>query len=110
MDRVRILLASLMLRRQKDAKVDGQPISRIPPKHVVVDNVDFSESELELYRALETRTQLQMNQYIDNDAVSCKLAQVSFGFVRLHANKIQPTMQMSWSSYFDCVRPAVIHT
>lgn len=88
MDRVRILLASLMLRRQKDAKVDGQPISRIPPKHIVVDNVDFSDSELELYRALETRTQLQMNQYIDDDAVSCKLAQISFGFVRLYANKV----------------------
>ena len=72
MDRVRVLLASLMLRRQKDAKVDGQPISKIPPKHIVVDNVDFSQSERGLYRALEMKSQRQMERYIEEDAVSCE--------------------------------------
>jgi SNF2 family DNA or RNA helicase len=88
MDRVRILLASLMLRRQKDAKVDGQPISKIPPKHTTVDNVDFSNAENELYRALETRSQIQMNKYIEKNAISGELVPVSFGFVISNANNI----------------------
>lgn len=74
MNRVRILLASLMLRRQKDAKVDGQPISKIPPKHTAVDNVDFSEAEHGTYRALEMKSQKQMRMYIEDDTISCELA------------------------------------
>lgn len=70
MDRVRVLLASLMLRRQKDAKVDGEPISKIPPKHTAVDNVEFSEEERGLYHALEAKSQDQMRMYIKENAIA----------------------------------------
>ncbi|RAR12268.1 swi snf family dna-dependent atpase [Stemphylium lycopersici] len=83
MNRIRILLRSLMLRRQKDSKVDGQPVSNIPPKHTMVDNVDFDDEEHELYNALQTKSQLQMNKYIEKNTVSANYASVLVLLLRL---------------------------
>jgi hypothetical protein len=71
--RVQILLRSVMLRRQKDSQVDGKPISVLPPKHTIIDNVDFEDEEHALYKALETKSQLQLNKYIEKGAVAGKL-------------------------------------
>jgi SNF2 family DNA or RNA helicase len=70
--RVQILLRSIMLRRQKDSTVDGKPISVLPPKHNIIDNVEFEDEEFALYKALETKSQLQMNKYIEKGAVAGK--------------------------------------
>jgi len=61
---VQILLRSIMLRRQKSSLVDGNPISVIPPKHTMVDNVKFEDEEYALYKALESKSQLLINKYL----------------------------------------------
>ncbi|CAA9967088.1 DNA repair protein rad5 [Pyrenophora teres f. maculata] len=63
--RVQILLRSIMLRRQKSSLVDGKPISVIPPKHVAVDNVKFEEEEYAIYKALEDKSQIFINKYLE---------------------------------------------
>jgi SNF2 family DNA or RNA helicase len=73
MNRVQILLKSTMLRRQKDSKVDGKPVSILPPKHTMIDNVKFGDEEHALYKALQTKSQRQMSKLIENGTVSCKL-------------------------------------
>lgn len=75
MSRVQILLKSIMLRRQKTSEVDGQPICTIPPKHTELANVEFSDPEHELYKALETKSQLQFNKYLEKNTVSGKFLQ-----------------------------------
>ncbi|KAF1851473.1 uncharacterized protein K460DRAFT_270246 [Cucurbitaria berberidis CBS 394.84] len=70
MNRVQILLRSVMLRRQKTSIVDGQEICTIPAKHTTLDNVEFSDDEHLVYKALEEKSQLQMNKYLDRNAMS----------------------------------------
>jgi SNF2 family DNA or RNA helicase len=72
MNRVQIVLKAVMLRRQKTSEVDGKPILNLPLKHTVLDNVEFSDDELALYKALETKSQIQFNKYLKNNTVSCK--------------------------------------
>lgn len=64
MKRVQVLLKSLMLRRQKDSIVDGQIVCNLPPKHLSREAVEFSDEEMAVYRALETKSKLQVNKYL----------------------------------------------
>ncbi|KAJ4356898.1 hypothetical protein N0V95_002989 [Ascochyta clinopodiicola] len=70
MQRVQVLLKSLMLRRQKDSLVDGQIVCKLPPKHLSKEAVEFSEEEMEIYKALETKSQVQLNKYLEKGTLS----------------------------------------
>lgn len=63
-----------MLRRQKDSVVDGQVVTKLPPKHLSKEVVKFSDEEMEIYRALETKSQIQLNKYLEKGTLSgeCK--------------------------------------
>jgi SNF2 family DNA or RNA helicase len=73
MKRVQILLKAVMLRRQKSSEVDGKPILNLPPKHTQLNNVEFSDDEFALYKALEAKSQVQFNKYLKQNSVSGKL-------------------------------------
>jgi SNF2 family DNA or RNA helicase len=83
LDRIQILIKAIMLRRQKTTVVDGEPISKIPPKHSVIDNVEFEDEEYALYKALETKSQLQMNKYLQKGTVTANYANVLVLLLRL---------------------------
>ncbi|KAG9188400.1 hypothetical protein G6011_02323 [Alternaria panax] len=83
LDRIQILIKAIMLRRQKTSIVDGQPISKIPPKHSFIDNVEFEDEEHALYKALETKSQLQMNRYLQRGTVTANYANVLVLLLRL---------------------------
>jgi SNF2 family DNA or RNA helicase len=59
MGRVQAVLKSIMLRRGKTTLVDGKQICEIPPKHINLQSVEFSDAEHELYKAIESKNQLQ---------------------------------------------------
>lgn len=61
-----------MLRRQKSSEVDGKPILQLPPKHIKIDNVEFSDDEFQIYKALEQKSQIQFNKYLKNNTISGK--------------------------------------
>jgi len=69
-NRVQILLKAVMLRRQKTSEVDGKPILNLPAKHTKLDSVEFSDEEQEIYKALETKSQIQFNKYLRTNSVS----------------------------------------
>lgn len=70
MQRVQVLLKSLMLRRQKDSVVDGQIVCNLPAKHLTKKTVEFSDEEKDIYKALETKSQLQINKYLEKGTLS----------------------------------------
>ena len=72
MQRVQVLLKSIMLRRQKDSIVDGQIVTQLPPKHLSKDEVRFSDEEMAIYKALETKSQIQLNKYLERGTLSGK--------------------------------------
>ena len=70
-----------MLRRQKTSVVDGEQICTIPPKHTKLDNVEFSDDEHKIYKALEAKSQIQLNRYLDGESIRgthCKQSFVRF--------------------------------
>ncbi|KAF2030487.1 hypothetical protein EK21DRAFT_88811 [Setomelanomma holmii] len=81
--RVQVLLKAVMLRRQKTSVVDGKPILNLPAKHTALDNVEFSDDELELYKALETKSQIQFNKYLKQNSVSANYACILVLLLRL---------------------------
>ncbi|RMZ76091.1 hypothetical protein DV737_g4972, partial [Chaetothyriales sp. CBS 132003] len=64
MERLQALLKSIMLRRNKKSKIDGRPILQLPPKRSVEDRAHFDKDQLDFYRALEAKAQIQFNKYI----------------------------------------------
>ncbi|KAH6643114.1 SNF2 family N-terminal domain-containing protein [Boeremia exigua] len=83
MQRVQVLLKSLMLRRQKDSIVDGEIVCKLPPKHLSKEAVEFSDAEMELYRALENKSQIQLNKYLERGTLSANYANVLVLLLRL---------------------------
>tara|TARA_R110002003_G_scaffold279_22_gene18195 strand:+ start:29254 stop:32364 length:3111 start_codon:yes stop_codon:yes gene_type:complete len=83
MKRVQILLKAVMLRRQKSSEVDGKPILNLPPKHTALDNVEFSDDELAVYKALETKSQIQFNKFLKQNSVSSNYACILVLLLRL---------------------------
>ncbi|KAJ4990987.1 SNF2 family domain-containing protein [Stagonosporopsis vannaccii] len=83
MQKVQVLLKSVMLRRQKDSIVDGEIVCKLPPKHLSIEGVEFSDAEMDVYRALETKSQIQLNKYLERDTLSTNYANVLVMLLRL---------------------------
>ncbi|KAF1922913.1 uncharacterized protein M421DRAFT_76792 [Didymella exigua CBS 183.55] len=83
MQRVQVLLKSLMLRRQKDSLVDGQIVCNLPPKHLSKEAVEFSDDEMIVYKALESKAQITLNKYIEKDTISANYANILVLLLRL---------------------------
>ncbi|KAI0669018.1 SNF2 family N-terminal domain-containing protein [Trametes maxima] len=62
--RAQEVLKPIMLRRTKNATVEGEPILQLPPKDVEIVFMDFSEDERQLYDSFEKRAQIQINKFI----------------------------------------------
>lgn len=58
------LLKAILLRRNKKSEIDGKPILTLPERTTEVKHAIFSEDENAFYKALETKTQLQVNKYL----------------------------------------------
>lgn len=58
------LLKAILLRRNKKSEIDGKPILTLPERTTVIRHAIFSEDEDAFYKALETKTQLQVNKYL----------------------------------------------
>lgn len=110
MQRVQVLLKSLMLRRQKDSLVDGQIVCKLPPKHLSKEAVEFSDDEMVVYKALENKAQITLNKYIKEDRVSGKYIRL---LLQLWTQKsdafVQPTTQTSLCFFSACGKLAATH-
>ncbi|KAK4687668.1 hypothetical protein P7C73_g2453, partial [Tremellales sp. Uapishka_1] len=68
MKRLHVVLKAVMLRRTKDAKIDGKPILNLPDRTVKVVECPFDEEERAFYAALEQKTSLTFNKFLKNGA------------------------------------------
>ncbi|KAF2813142.1 uncharacterized protein BDZ99DRAFT_486486 [Mytilinidion resinicola] len=83
MKKLQALLKAILLRRTKSSLIDGKPIITIPPKHVHQVQVTFSTPELELYKALESKTQVTFNRYLRQNSVQNNYANILVLLLRL---------------------------
>ncbi|CAK9441077.1 uncharacterized protein LODBEIA_P49460 [Lodderomyces beijingensis] len=57
MRKLRALLSSILLRRNKNSLIDGQPILQLPEKHIISDYVELKGEELDYYKQVELGVQ-----------------------------------------------------
>jgi len=70
-DRVRRLLAPLILRRTKDTLAkDGKPILTLPPVETKIVDVQFSSAEREFYNSLMEKSQSVFEGFIESGTAS----------------------------------------
>ena len=63
LEKLRVTLAAIMLRRTKKSEIDGKPIVQLPQKTEENVSVLLSEDELSYYKALESRNAAIFNKY-----------------------------------------------
>ncbi|KZT05039.1 uncharacterized protein LAESUDRAFT_656488 [Laetiporus sulphureus 93-53] len=67
--RAQEVLKPLMLRRTKNAEIEGEPILQLPEKHVDLVELDFSDEERKLYDNFERRAQIQISRFIRDNTI-----------------------------------------
>lgn len=81
--RVQALLKLVLLRRNKDAKLNGTRLIDLPPLHVHETAVFLSEDERNVYDYIEGKSQQQLSKYIREGTVMKNYAHVFVLLLRL---------------------------
>ncbi|CDR47662.1 CYFA0S36e00122g1_1 [Cyberlindnera fabianii] len=70
--KLRLLLRSIMLRREKDSKIDGKPILELPEKNIVVTHTDLQSNKNEetFYNSIEQRSTAQVEKILRNGPIA----------------------------------------
>lgn len=67
MNRLRALLRAILLRRNKDSKIDGKPILNLPEKHIIDKQVTMEPDEFETYQSIEKQLQTRAKRLLMED-------------------------------------------
>ena len=83
MERLQIMLKSLLLRRTKKSTVDGKPIINLKERILETGNATFDEDQQAFYDALEKKTQLQFNKYLKANTIGRNYSNILLLLLRL---------------------------
>lgn len=76
-----------MLRRTKNQEIDGKPIIVLPPRTVEVLPCEFDAEERAFYSAVEARTDLAMNKFMEKGTVMANYTSVLILLLRLRQGR-----------------------
>lgn len=62
-------MSTFLLRRQKNTKLDGEPIIKLPEKDIKLVKLEFSKEERDVYNMVEARNQAIFNRYLHEGTV-----------------------------------------
>ncbi|BFZ60574.1 hypothetical protein YB2330_001613 [Saitoella coloradoensis] len=83
MTKLQTLLKAIMLRRTKTSTIDGKPILQLPPKTIEMVHPVFSEDELDFYKQLESKAQVQVSKYLKAGTVGKNYSNILVLLLRL---------------------------
>ncbi|EIW72382.1 hypothetical protein TREMEDRAFT_70705 [Tremella mesenterica DSM 1558] len=83
MKKLHVVLKAVMLRRAKDATIDGKPILNLPGRTVEVVACPFDSEERAFYEALEKQTALSFNKFLRSGTVMANFTSVLTMLLRL---------------------------
>ncbi|KND01339.1 uncharacterized protein SPPG_03151 [Spizellomyces punctatus DAOM BR117] len=63
LERLRVILQAIMLRRTKTTKIDGKPLLNLPERNVELQNVQFAEDERQYYQKLEEKMRMKLKSF-----------------------------------------------
>ncbi|KAI6115018.1 SNF2 family N-terminal domain-containing protein [Pisolithus croceorrhizus] len=99
--RAQEILKPLLLRRTKDAHLDGVPILQLPPKHIDLVTLEFSPDERELYDNFEKRSRIRINRYINNRTLLKNTTAVLVMILRLRQLCCHPNLILSQAEDYE---------
>ncbi|KAL8665591.1 MAG: hypothetical protein Q9202_002095 [Teloschistes flavicans] len=97
MQKLQALLKAILLRRTKKSMIDGKPILNLPERTTDARHAEFSEDEKTLYEALESRTQIQFNSYLQAGTVGRNYSNVLVLLLRLRQACCHPHLIKDFS-------------
>ncbi|OOG00516.1 hypothetical protein ASPCADRAFT_502814 [Aspergillus carbonarius ITEM 5010] len=95
---LQVLLKAVLLRRTKTSTIDGKPILQLPPKTTDIVHAVFSEEEQEFYNALEDRSQLEVNKYLERGAPGRDYSNILVLLLRLRQACCHPHLIKEFST------------
>ncbi|WVR06061.1 hypothetical protein IAU60_003089 [Kwoniella sp. DSM 27419] len=92
MKRLHVILKAIMLRRTKDATIDGKKILNLPGRTVTITDCDFDLEERAFYDALEKKTELTFNKFLRNGTAMNNYTSVLTMLLRLRQACVHPSL------------------
>ncbi|OCH85007.1 hypothetical protein OBBRIDRAFT_345483 [Obba rivulosa] len=99
--RAQEVLKPLLLRRTKDSELEGEPLLKLPEKHIDLETIEFSEDERKLYDSFERRAQIQINRFIRDNTVLKNHSAVLVMILRLRQLCCHPKLILSQADGFE---------
>ncbi|XP_050234352.1 helicase-like transcription factor CHR28 isoform X2 [Mercurialis annua] len=81
--KLQAVLKTIMLRRTKGTRIDGEPIINLPPKVVELKKVDFTDEERDFYTQLESDSRAQFREYAAAGTVKQNYVNILLMLLRL---------------------------
>ncbi|KAK7686706.1 hypothetical protein QCA50_010306 [Cerrena zonata] len=93
---VQIILESVLLRREKNMRdSDGKRIVELPPKEVVVENLEFSPLERKIYDSLYKNAKRNFDRLSEKGLVSKNYTHILAMLMRLRRAVLHPNLVLS---------------
>nr|KIR45923.1 hypothetical protein I312_04893 [Cryptococcus bacillisporus CA1280] len=108
MKRLHVVLKAIMLRRTKDAEIDGKKILNLPGRTVQVLPCAFDADERAFYDALEQKTTLTFNKFVKSGTANANYTSVLTLLLRLRQACVHPSLvTKSLDTDVDAITDAV---
>ncbi|KAI0732417.1 SNF2 family N-terminal domain-containing protein [Fomitopsis betulina] len=93
---VQVILESTLLRREKNMlDTDGKKIVELPPKEVIVENLEFSPLERKIYDSLYTDAKKNFDKLSEKGLVSRNYTHILAMLMRLRRAVLHPNLVLS---------------
>ncbi|WRT64369.1 uncharacterized protein IL334_001301 [Kwoniella shivajii] len=92
MKRLHVILKAVMLRRTKDATIDGKKILNLPGRTVAITPCDFDDEERAFYDALEKKTEITFNRFVKSGTAMANYTSVLTMLLRLRQACVHPSL------------------
>lgn len=91
-NRLQKLLKHISIRRLKSDQDEGKPLVKLPPRTVVIQEVELSDEERQLYDAMQNHGQLIIGRYLRDGMVLKKYAHCFAILMRLRQLCLHPSL------------------
>ncbi|KAF9007048.1 SNF2 family DNA-dependent ATPase [Cyathus striatus] len=99
--RAQTILKPILLRRTKDAQLEGEPILKLPPKEIKLVTLKFSMEERDVYDSFEKRTKIRLNKFIRERTLVNNHAAVLVMILRMRQLCCHPHLILSQTAGYE---------
>lgn len=96
--KLQAVLKTIMLRRTKATLLDGEPIINLPPKVIMLKQVDFTDEERDFYNQLEINSRDQFKEYAAAGTVKQNYVNILLMLLRLRQACDHPLLVKGFDS------------